>query len=414
MKLKTLASLCLIAFVASAHAQTYSVIHAFNGQDGQGPYAGVTLKAGVLYGTTPRGTENTDQGTIYQLKQQGSSWIFGNIFTLPINGSGGAYPYAGLVFGPDNRPYGITSHGGSAQGDGVVFSLTPPVSLCKTVRCAGGDWTENVLHQFAGAPDGRMPAYGNVTFDPQGNLYGTTQLGGAYFDSGTVFQMTKAGNTWTETPIYSFDFFHQPANGYAPQNGVIIDPNGNLFGTTLAGGANNLDYGTVFELTNVPGVGWQETVLYSFQGTTDGIYPYAGMLSDNSGNLYGATTDGGSGGAGTVFELSPSGNTWIFTLLHSFSGQSGQNCGSWGTLTMDASGNLYGTTKCSGANQLGNVFKLTNTQNGWVYSSLHDFAGGTDGAWPACSVAIDTDGTLYGTTRLGGFQQNGIVWMIKP
>src|SRR5215469_3515882 len=197
MKPKTLASLCLIALVASAHAQTYSVIHAFNGQDGQSPYAGVTIKAGVLYGTTPRSIENTDQGTIYQLKQQGSSWVFGNIFTLPIDGSGGAYPYAGLVFGPDNRPYGITSYGG-AKGDGVVFSLTPPVSLCRTARCSSGDWTETILHQFAGAPDGRMPGYGNVTFDSQGNLYGTTYFGGAYFDSGTVFQMTKAGNTWTE------------------------------------------------------------------------------------------------------------------------------------------------------------------------------------------------------------------------
>ena len=329
---------------------------------------------------------------------------------MPISGSGGAYPYAGVVFGPDNLPYGITSYGGTS-GDGVVFSLTPPVSVCKTVRCASGEWTENVLYQFAGTPDGRMPGYGKVTFDSQGNLYGTTAVAGANCDSGTVFQMAKAGNTWTETPIYSFDFFRQPANGYFPQHGVIIDPNGNPFGTTLAGGSNNLDYGTVFELTNVPGIGWQETVVYSFQGTTDGIYPYAGLVSDSSGNLYGAAS---GGGGGTVFQLSPAGNTYAFTVLHSFSGQPGQNCGPWGTLTMDASGNLYGTTKCSGANQLGNVCKLTKTQNGWVYSSLHDFAGGSDGANPTSSVAIDTNGTIYGTARLGGFQNNGVVWQIKP
>ena len=326
MKLKTLASLCLIAFVASAHAQTYSVIHAFsNGSDGQFPYAGVTLRGGALYGTTESGPGGYAlyNGTVYQLKQQGSNWVLSTISIFPGDRSGGANPYAGVVFGPDGRPYGIATYGGDVQGNGVVFSLTPPVSLCKTARCASGNWTENVLHEFAGNPDGRMPGYGNVTFDSQGNLYGTTYAGGAYYDSGTVFQMTKAGNTWTETPIYSFNFFNQPANGYSPQSGVIIDANGNLFGTTLAGGSNNLDYGTVFELTNVPGVGWQETVLYSFQGTTDGSYPYAGLVSDSSGNLYGATTDGGRGGAGTLFELSLSGNTWTFTLLYSFSGQPG-------------------------------------------------------------------------------------------
>ena len=414
MKLKTLV-LSLITVVTLlglvAHAQTYSVIHTFTGQDGQSPYAGVALKAGILYGTTLDNGYSTGWGTIYQLRQQGSSWVFGTIFTFPADRSGGAYPYAGVVFGPDNRPYGITSYGGS-NDHGAVFSLTPPVSLCRTAKCSEGNWTENVLYRFAGSPDGSMPLYGNVTFDAKGNLYGTTAWGGAYYNSGTVFQMTKAGNTWTETPLYSFDFFDKPANGGAPQNGVILDPIGNLFGTTLNGG--NADYGTVFELTNVPGVGWQESVLYSFQGTTDGTYPYAGLVADSSGNLYGASTDGGSGGGGTVFELSPSGNTWTFKLLYSFSGQPGNNCGPWGTLTMDASGNLYGTTKCSGANQFGNVFELANTQNGWVYTSLHDFAGGSDGANPIGSVAIDTDGTLYGTSRLGGFQNNGLVWTIKP
>ncbi|MFZ0708397.1 MAG: choice-of-anchor tandem repeat GloVer-containing protein, partial [Candidatus Korobacteraceae bacterium] len=141
----------------------------------------------------------------------------------------------------------------------------------------------------------------------------------------------------------------------------------------------------------------------------------AGLVMDAAGNLYGATTDGGSGGGGTVFELSPMGNTWVFTLLYSLSGQQGQTCGTWAPLTIDNSANLYGTTYCGGANGFGNIFKLTNTQIGWEYTSLHDFTWGTDGALSASTVTIDTDGTLYGTASHGGNNSDsGVVWMIKP
>ena len=270
-----------------------------------------------------------------------------------------------------------------------------------------------MLHAFTGTPDGADPVGGDLIWDPMGNIYGTTTYGGAS-GLGTVFQMTKSGNDWTEAPIYSFT----GPDGAYPSAGVILDSNGNLFGTTVEGGLYG--FGAIFELTHNINSGWTETVLYNFQNLDDGQWPFAGLVSDGAGNLYGATSDGGSGGGGTLFELSPAGDTWTFTLLYSPSGQQGKFCGPRASLSMDNSGNLYGTTICNGANNLGNVFKLTNAQNGWQYASLHDFTGGTDGAEPISNVTFDTNGNLYGTAATGGNSSCnpphgcGVVWMIKP
>ena len=180
-----------------------------------------------------------------------------------------------------------------------------------------------------------------------GNIYGTTFSGGAS-NLGTVFQMTKSDNGWTEAPIYSFT---AEPDGEGPVAGVILDSNGDLFGTTEEGGLYG--FGTVFELSYKINSGWTETVLYNFQNLSDGQVPIAGLVADSAGNLYGATGDGGGGGGGTVFELSPMGNSWAFTLLYSFSGQQGMYCGPRASLSMDNSGSLYGTTACDGANSLG-------------------------------------------------------------
>ena len=193
---------------------------------------------------------------------------------------------------------------------------------------------------------------------------------------------------------------------------VICPPELSLhFGVTRSGGPQN--YGTVFELKYVTGVGWQEIPVYNFTGSTDGSDP-SGVTFDGSGNLYGVTRNGGSGGGGTIFELSPSGNSWTYKLLHSFVGPPG--CGPARPLTFDGTGNFYGTTICDGDYTVGNIFKLSNTGNGWVYSSLHDFDGlkALLGAFPESNVTIDTDGTLYGTANAGGSNNNGVVWMIKP
>ncbi len=411
MKLKTIALLSLLTLVAVcsvSYAQTYSVIHAFTGQaDGADPEAGVTYRAGILYGTAAGGYGN---GTVYEMTRNGNNW---STFPMTSFNNGGHYPRARVVFGPDGHPYGTTDGGGS-HGYGLVFDLLPPLSICKAALCY---WNDNSVYSFMGFMDGDYPGFGDLVWDQQGNIYGTTYSGGYNIDGG-VYELQPSGHSWTKTAVYLFS----GTDGSEPHHGVIFENNGNLVGTTLRGGpAQYSSSGTVFELTYVVGVGWKETVAYSFQNGSDGRFPWAGLISDSSGNLYGASSDGGAGGGGTVFELSPSGQTWTFKLLYSFSGP-GNQCGPRGSLALDGAGNLYGTTYCDGANQFGSIFKLTNNGNGWTYSSLHDFTGGADGAAPWSNVTFDLDGNLYGTASQGGsFQGNcsfsggcGVVWMIKP
>jgi len=410
MKSRTLFHLILITFLATfiptMHAQTFSVLYAFTGgTDGAAPDAGVTIRGNALYGTTA----GPICGTVYQLTNAGSNWLFSTLAALPNN----CNPWSRPVFGPDGHLYS-TSEAGGTYGQGTVFKLTPPVGVCRTVACY---WTVSDLHDFSAGTDGQNPIYGDLIWDQQGNMYGTTQFGGTSQNCnegcGIVYELTPSGNGYTESVLYSFS---GTPDGSWPFAGLVLDNKGNLFGTTFIGGPNDL--GTIFELSYVPGVGWTEHVLYAFKGTDDGGKPAGGVIFDSAGNLYGTTYEGGSGGGGTVFELSPSGDTWTFKLLYSFSVDS---CGPAEALTMDGAGNLYGTTWCGGIYNNGNVFKLSNTEDGWVYTSLHDFTGGADGGGHVLSnVSIDADGTLYGTTQSGGesayncYSGCGVVWMIKP
>jgi uncharacterized repeat protein (TIGR03803 family) len=176
--------------------------------------------------------------------------------------------------------------------------------------------------------------------------------------------------------------------------------------------------GTVFQLT-LSMSGWTENVLYSFQGGSDGSLPDGGLLFDQSGNLYGTTSDYGSGGGGTAFELTPSNGSWTLNAVYGFSGTSGNGCGPKGALLMDGAGSLYGTTYCDGANNAGSVFKLTYSGGSWTYTSLYDFIGGSDGGYPISNVVSDANGNLYGTTSAGGTGSAcsggcGVVWEITP
>ena len=413
MKRKTLLTLItLIAICSVSYAQTFSVIHTFAGSDdGRFPAAGVTIHGASLFGTTPSGGTiyNPLYGVIYQMFRTGSKWTFTVLSSL-TDPNGPTDLEARVMFGPDGRAY-TTTNSGVNHSDGTVLQLTPPISLCKTANCSAGSWTQKVIHQFMAYPDGSQPCSADITFDPQGNLYGSTCYGGDPNKAdGMVYELRRSGNTWTENIVYSFQ---GPPDGELPGGGVIRDKNGNLFGTTVLGGQNNL--GSVWELTNVPGVGWVETTLYSFQNAGDGETPWAGLVMDQTGNLYGAAAGSGGLDTGTIFELSPSGNGWTFNVIRS------GVCSPIATLSLDAAGNLYGTTPCGGTAEKGNVFKLSKTANGWQYSSLYEFTGGADGLDPRSSVAIDTDGTLYGTTTYGGSfagicqdQGCGTVWMIKP
>ena len=419
MKRKTIVGLSLIAFVAllypaAIRAQTFSVIHAFEDSEGGAPYAGVTLNDGILYGTF-YGNPFSGGGGVYQVTRQGDIWVTTPIYFFA--GKDGWEAAANVAFSPDGHLYSTTWQGG-ANNDGTVFRLVPSSSFCKIAKCF--PWKQDALHSFQNSVDGRYPLFGNIVFDPTGNIYGTN-IGGGPSDGGLVYQLQPAGDNWTSSVLYSFK---GNPDGRVPYGGVVRDNSGNLFGTTAFGGSG--EWGTIYKLTYIVGVGWKETVIYTFQNTTDGQAPVASLVLDASGNLYGSTTKGGSpsAGGGTIFELSPSGDSWTFQTLYTFSRDKVYNCGPFGALAMDSAGNLYGTTSCNGATNQGNVFKLTNTGHGWTYTSLHDFTGGSDGAMPLSNVIIDMDGTLYGTASLGGSFDGlcgslgvngcGVVWMIKP
>jgi len=411
----TLTIVALLALTASvtqrAQAQTYTVIHNFTGtlQDGAHPYNGLTIKGTTLYGTTANG--GASFGTVYQLTPQSSGWVFNLLYSFQ-GGNDGAYPTARVVPGPNGTLYGTTIEGG--PGYGVVFNLTPPANLiCGTTRCP---WTETPLYQFSGGTDGYGPTSGDLVFDRAGDIYGMTEFGGSTAH-GNVYELTPSGGSWTASVLYSFG---GGQDGEFPYGGVIFDQAGNLDGTTRQGGGtgclSSVGCGTVFQLVS-SGSSWTENILYRFQGGTDGGFPESGVILDASGNMYGTTSIYGnvacnSGfGCGAVYELALSGGNWTFSTLYDFATGGG---GPVAPLIMDSEGNLYGTTLLDGANRFGNVFKLSPAQNGWTYTDLYDFTGGSDGGEPMSNIVFDAQGNLYGTTYEGGTNNLGVVFEITP
>ena len=398
----------------SAQAQTYQVIHNFTGGiDGQEPNYGITIdSAGVLYGTTFEG--DTGTGTAYKLGHKSTGWGLTPLYVFDVT-SQGVIPYATLVMGPNGKLYGTTGFGGigtcvsyGQTGCGTVFSLQIPITFCRSAYCP---WTETPLYKFSGHSDGSNPFGGALVFDSAGNLYGTTYAGGGgncTGGCGVVFKLTPSGGSWSESVLYTFT---GGADGASPWAGVTLDSAGNLYGTTSAGGSSS--NGTVYELSPSGG-GWTEKTLHSFQRLPDGGSPYAGLIFDRSGNLYGATQYGGSGGGGTVYELSPSGGSWTYTVLYDLVGSGGGHAkGPVANLVMDGAGNLYGAAAGDGAYRYGVVFKLTHSGGSWTYTSLHDFTGGSDGDLPRSNLVFDASGNLYGTAY-GGTLGNGVVFQIVP
>jgi len=257
------------------------------------------------------------------------------------------------------------------------------------------------LHTFRGGKDGHGP-FGGVILDAAGNLYGTTIYGGAY-SAGTVFELTPTSTGWTESVLYSFNC----ATGCNPQFEVLIfDGAGNLYGTTPHGGAYG--NGVVFELTPTS-TGWTESVLYSFTGGSDGGTSYAGVIFDAAGNLYGTTWGGGAYGGGVAFELTPTSTGWSESVLCSFHG------GSDSHVIFDSTGNLYGVTWFDGKYGWGIVFKLApNSDGSWTESVLYQFKGGKDGAEPRARLLFDSAGNLYGTTGNAYTSGYGIVFKLVP
>ncbi len=325
---------------ASAYS-TEIVLYSFTGSpDGALPYAGLVMDAaGNLYGTTYEGG-SSGYGTVFELTA--ASAYSTEIVLYSFTGfPDGAFPYAGLVMDAAGNLYGTTYQGGSA-GDGSVFELT----------AASAYSTEIVLYSFTGSPDGTSP-YAGLVMDAASNLYGTTYQGGSAGD-GTVFELTAASAYSTEIVLHSFT---GSPDGALPYAGLVMDAASNLYGTTYQGGSTG--NGTVFELTAASAYS-TESVLHSFAGSSDGALPYAGLVLDAARNLYGTTYQGGSAGYGTVFELTSASAYSTESVLHSFTG-SPDGALPYAGLVMDAAGNLYGTTHIGGSNGDGTAFEVTVT-----------------------------------------------------
>ncbi len=390
-----------------ANAETYNVLYRFTGgNDGAYPVAGVTVdSSGNVFGTASAGG-NEGEGTVFHLVHSGRGWSFYLLYAFQgwnqLATDGGS-PYSRPVIGPDGALYGTTHSGADGQGCRQLHGCGSVYRLQPKPGNYFGLWQEDLIFQF-GDGDGSNPDIGDVVFDRAGNLYGTTRNGGAN-EQGAVYELTFNGGAWSEQVIHSFA---GSPDGAAPLYGPVIDQAGNLYGTTTAGGTKG--WGTVYQLTPA-GSGWAESVVHSFQNGSDGLTPISGVILDGSGNLYGNTQTGGANGGGTVFELTPSSDgSWSLSTLYGLP-QQGLS-GPYGSVVMDNAGNLYGTTSRGGANHQGSVFKLTRSNGLWIYRSLHDFTGGDDGGTPYGSLSLDTNGNIFGTTYSGGWNGNGVVFEI--
>jgi uncharacterized repeat protein (TIGR03803 family) len=386
------AAIALPAQTTVAPTVSFTSLHSFDGTDGQFPSAALIQgTSGNLYGTTSNGGAN-NSGTVFKITANGALTTLYN-FCSQSNCADGNTPEAGLIQATDGDFYGTTEGGGtngsciivSIQGCGTVFKITPSGKLttlymfCSETNCM----------------DGAYPAAGLVP-GSDGAFYGTTQSGGANIYYGSVFRIIPSGKL---TTLHSFN----TADGAYPAAALVQGPNGNLYGTTINGGAGGecLDgCGTIFKIAP----SGRFTTLHSFN-YTNGYFVQAGMIKATDGDFYGTTSGGGASGNGTVFKITPNG---MLTVLYNFDATDGAVPAAG--LVQGTDGNFYGTTSYGGAygdcnaGGCGTVFKITPSG---ALTTLYNFCsqGGsdcTDGAAPAAALIQATNGKFYGTTVAGG------------
>jgi len=413
--------LTLLLVSSSWAADLEKVLHVFQATPGKYPMSGVISDvAGNLYGTTTEGGHaaacggGIGCGIVYKLTPNSTGWSY-SVLHVFKGGQDGSYPLGSLVFDTAGDLYGTTVSGGGnskscTDGCGTVFELTPT---------SGGGWTESTIYRFQGGNDAAAPL-GGVVFDGNGNLYGATADGGTDCGCGTVFELSPGSERWTEQILYRFQGGYDNTDAAYPNSGLIFDASGNLYGTSEGGGEGPCSgslggCGTVFEMSPKSGGGWTESVLYRFQGYRDGQDPF-GVVLDPSGNLYGSTTLGGSkSDCGTVFELTPqSGGNWNETILHRF------RCDKAGGypdgVILDPAGNIYGSTMGLGVVTEGTVFKLSLSSGKWTLNVLHRFTRSTGGNRPSVPSLDSTATHLFGTTYYEGANDSGfgVVFEITP
>jgi uncharacterized repeat protein (TIGR03803 family) len=449
----------VFALTPTAHGEwNETILYSFDSSNGYLSYGLAEDSSGNLYGTTYN--YGPTYGSVFELTPASGTWTLTTLHVFS-GGSDGGFPYGELTLDQAGNIYGTAQEGGIGN-NGLVFEFSPS---------AGGTSTEKVLYDFLAGNDGATPA-SKVTFDTAGNLYGTTGRGGgsrcnATGGCGTVFELSPTGGQWTETILYSFP--SKGGNGWGPQdlyfdnsgnifgaayygpneiccgavfelsfssghwsetnvflfsssdgayeanNGLAFGPAGQIYGTTTLGGTDNDLNGAVYELTPV-GSHWKLTTLYGFP-TTDGAYPYSGLAMDAAGNLYGTASQNGLNNFGMAYKLSPDANgSWAETDIYNFTtglavGITAESNPSG--LTLDSSGNLYGTAEETGSKNYGSVFKLTpGAKGGYTEKDIFDMTGTT--VHPVAGLISDHSGNLYGTTLQGGTHGFGAVYQLTP
>jgi uncharacterized repeat protein (TIGR03803 family) len=395
----TLVLFVLVGQSFNASAQTVTNLYSFFGRftDGGDPESSLVQGAdGNLYGTALGGFArfgSNDNGCVFRISLSGG---FTNLHSFQY--SDGARPGAGLVQGSDGNFYGTTTVGGNTNvnhgiGFGTVFRMTPSGTLSS-------------LYSFTGAPDGAFP-FAALVQGKDGDFYGTTSEGGittnGQFGYGTIFRISPSGNY---TNLYSFKNY--PNDGSDPL-ALVQGSDGNLYGTTEGGGANH--DGTVFRISPTG----DYTNLHSFSNSPDdGMVPGAGLVQGSDGNFYGTTQNGGNNrspqapnGVGTVFRISLNGD---YTNLYAFTGPPDGEAPS-GSLIQGSDGNLYGVMENGGAFNNGTLFRIN--LNG-IYSNLYSFGGfPRDGSQPNAALVQGIDGNFYGMTTFGGINNSGTVYRLS-
>lgn len=425
-----------------AFAAQYQVLYSFGGgTDGTYPAGRLVLDAdGNLYGVTSFGGGTSCSGNyrgcgiVFKLTPPPTGKWKETVlhrFRDPNHPNDGSEPNGGLVFDSSGNLYGTTSSGGVGnsgcsyfaqfRGCGIVFELSPQPE---------GEWTETVLYQFQDQSDGGDPQQG-LFLDQQGNLYGTASAGGQkqygyYYGSGVAFRLTPGADSWTEELIHTFCSKAQCLDGASPYAGLISDPAGNLYGTTMEGGVQDFPCGTygcgtVFMLTPNGDGTYTHRVIHKFVGS-DGKAPITSLTFGQQGKLYGTTLRDGAFGFGTVFKLTPKPDgKWKHYAIYNFTSGIHSWKGAFSTrVVFDALGNLYGTNlggdgQACGGSSCGVVYKLSpgGKYGRWKYKVIHSFDG-YHGGLPAGDLIVDRQGNLYGTAQIGGYGGFGVVFKITP
>jgi uncharacterized repeat protein (TIGR03803 family) len=421
-----IALLGICATVTEAATNSFKTLFSFNGRDGYSPTDILATDAqGNLYGTTSQGGA-LNLGIVFELTPTTQGQWKETILYSFAGGSDGVAPWSGVIFDSKSNIYGTTAGGGRYSnctgGCGTAFQLT---------KGAGGAWTEKILYSFSGKSDGYGP--NGLAIDAEGNLYGTTEFGGSsncsYGGCGTIFKLTPStSGPWKKTLLHGFH--GGAADGAQPQAALLFDPQGNLYGTANVGGNSGcffLGCGAVFELKPAAGGHWSYNVIYLFNEAPDGFLPRGALVFDKQGNLYGATNAGGGTaalcpgyGCGTVFELAPqSDGTWTESVLYRFQGGN-DGANPYAPVVVNSVGNVYVATATGGSLQgcegygCGTLEELTPSGSGvWTGNVVVQF-GASPGIAPYAGLTTDANGNLFGTTNQGGKAGVGLVYEYTP